>query len=101
MVFGGVLGALFSMLFLAPFTPSSKHESRLAEFQSMDETEWKKKYPDEDESRVLDEMKQSIEETKGAERTAGIALIASILVLVGGIAIWKLRIPIHPEVDNA
>ena len=98
MIFGGVLAVLFSM-FLTPFTPSSIHESRLADLASMDKTEWKKKYPDADQLKVLDEMSQSIEETKRAERTADIALIASIVVFLGGIVTWKL--PIQSELDNA
>jgi len=77
-----------------------ENESRLDELRSMDENEWKKKYPDADQSEVLDKMKRSIEETKRAERTSDIALMASILVFVGGIAIWKLR-PIQSERDNA
>lgn len=101
MVFGGVLGALFSMLFLTPFTPSSKHEIRLAELESMGKIEWKRKHPDADQARVLEEMKQSIEDIEKAERTADIALMASILVLVGGIATWNLRLPIQSELDNA
>jgi hypothetical protein len=99
MVFIGVVGVLFSMLILTPFTPSSKHESRLAELGSVDETEWKKEYPDADQLKVLDEMNQSIEITKRAERTSDISLIASILVFVGGIATWRL-IPIQSERDN-
>ena len=65
----------------------------------MGETEWKKKYPDADQLKVLEEMNQSIQETKRAERTADIVLIASIVVSLGGIVTWKL--PIQSELDNA
>ena len=85
----GGIGLILTIVFV-PFTPSQHHEARLQKMELLNEEEWKEEYGDRERRKAIDDMRQSILETKEAEKEWRMYLFAFISILAISLIVWGI-----------